>query len=482
MTPIPGPIILLVLPLAAAVVTYLVRRWAILAALIAALTTGALTALCLRLPLDQSAFVLGQEVAFGRPVIIVGRHLVLHPVGQVWLAFIFALATVFYIFAWRVGQGRTFFSFSLVILSLYAFIILLQTFSLAILVFAMCATPAVFIIQSRYHRSIRGAQRYLIVLLLAVPMLLAAAWLIEPSLLTAQNAGAVANGSTELSAVISQAMARRALLPTALGFGLLLAVFPFGTWMPALAADAPPIVTAFLFTAGQAMAIYLALVFLQGAPWLLNDQTTLDVIQFAGLIMVASGGVMAAVQRDFGRVLGYAALSSLGFVLLAFGLGGSQGATLSLLSGISHSLAVTLMAAALAILRQWVSSDRFTDLSGVARRLPIASLGLMLGGLALAGFPLTGGFPTHWAVLRSVAGSETLWALVLFVSSIGIIIGLLRGLNGMLGTGPRDEIARQPVLASLMVLLLAGLVIVLGLYPQLFLEPVSEVVEALALY
>jgi formate hydrogenlyase subunit 3/multisubunit Na+/H+ antiporter MnhD subunit len=482
MTPIPGPIILLAFPLAAAVITYLVRRWAILAALIAALTTGALAALCLRLPLGQSAFVLGQEVAFGRPVIVVGRNLVLDPAGQVWLAFIFALATLFYLFAWRVDQGRTFFSFSLVILSLYAFIVLLQTFSLVILVFAMSATPAVFIIQSRYRKSIRGAQRYLIVLLLAVPMLLAATWLIEQSLLITQNAEALANGSTELSVALSQALARRALLPTALGFGLLLAIFPFGTWMPALAADAPPIVTAFLFTTGQAMAIYLALVFLQSAPWLLNDQTTLDVIQFAGLIMVASGGVMAAVQRDFGRVLGYAALSSLGFTLLAFGLGGSQGLTLSLLSGISHSLAVALMAAGLAILRYRVSSDRFADLGGVARRLPIATIGLILGGLALAGFPLTGGFPTHWAVLRSVAGSETLWALVLFTSSIGIIIGLLRGLNGMLGTNLRDEITRQPILASAMVLLLAGLVIVLGLYPQLFLEPVSEVVAALALH
>ena len=288
MTPIPGPIILLAFPLAAAVITYLVRRWAVLAALIAALTTGALAALCLRLPLGQSAFVLGQEVAFGRPVIIVGRNLVLDPAGQVWLAFIFALATLFYLFAWRVDQGRTFFSFSLVILSLYAFIILLQTFSLAILVFAMSATPAVFIIQSRYRKSIRGAQRYLIVLLLAVPMLLAATWLIEQSMLTAQNAEALANGSTELSVAFSQALARRALLPTALGFGLLLAIFPFGTWMPALAADAPPIVTAFLFTTGQAMAIYLALVFLQSAPWLLNDQTTLDAVQFAGLIMVAA--------------------------------------------------------------------------------------------------------------------------------------------------------------------------------------------------
>ncbi|NIV30372.1 MAG: hypothetical protein GWN58_13015, partial [Anaerolineae bacterium] len=69
MNPLPGPILLFALPVLAAGVTYLVRRWAILAASFAAATAGVLAFLCLRLPLDRSAFVLGQEVAFGRPVV-----------------------------------------------------------------------------------------------------------------------------------------------------------------------------------------------------------------------------------------------------------------------------------------------------------------------------------------------------------------------------------------------------------------------------
>jgi hypothetical protein len=52
----------------------------------------------------------------------------------------------------------------------------------------------------------------------------------------------------------------------------------------------------------------------------------------------------------------------------------------------------------------------------------------------------------------------------------------------MLGAAPRDDIARQPIIASLMVLALAGLVIILGLHPQLFLEPVRNAVEAFSLF
>jgi formate hydrogenlyase subunit 3/multisubunit Na+/H+ antiporter MnhD subunit len=474
----------------AAVITYLVRRWTILAAFVAALTAGTLAILCWRLPADRSAFVLGQEVAFGRPVIIVGRTLLLEPAGQAWLAFVLTLATVMFLIAWRIPQGRLFFPVSLTILGLYALVSLLQTFSLAVLAFAISVTLAVFIIQTGWHSSVRGAQRYLLVTLLSVPLLLAAAWLVDQQTLSPENAE----------------MARQALLPAVLGFGLLLAVFPFGTWMPALAADAPPIVTAFIFTAGQAMAIYLVLTFLNNAPWLLGDPNMPAVVQLAGLVMAASGGLMAAVQRDLGRLLGYAALSDLGYLLLAFVSVGSQGLSLTLLYLVNRSISIMLMATALAVLRARVGTDSLGGLQGAARRLPIAALGLTIGGLALAGFPLTAGFPNHWAVGRAIwnlaqpltavtegaaatidaiAGRRWMeWVVLatLLLSSGGIIVGLLRGLSAMLGADPREEMIRQPVIASLMILGLASLVIVLGVYPQLFLEPVLRAADAFILF
>jgi formate hydrogenlyase subunit 3/multisubunit Na+/H+ antiporter MnhD subunit len=434
--PIPGPLLLLALPLLAAGATYLVRRWTSLAALLAAATTAILAFLCLRLPLDRSAFVIGQEVAFGRPIVVLSQSLQLNASGQHWLAFIFALVTILFLIAWRVSQGRSFFSFGLAILALYVLVVLLEVFVLAVLVFAISTALAVFIIQGGQLTSVRGAQRYLLVSLLAVPPLLAAAWLMDTE-------GADA--------------ARGALLPAALGFGLLLAAFPFGTWMPAVAADAPAMVAALVFTAGQAMALYLALVFLRDNPVLLVDPTTSAVIQLAGLVMTVSGGIMAAVQRDFGRFFGYAALSGLGVLLMAMAVGGSQSVTLTLLHATGRCVAITLMAAALAILRHRATTDRFDALSGWARRLPLTTAGLLLGGLALAGFPLTAGFPMHWAIYRAVSGEQWLLALLLVASSAGIVIGLLRGLAAMRGPEPRQDVARQPVVASLMVLALAAL-------------------------
>jgi formate hydrogenlyase subunit 3/multisubunit Na+/H+ antiporter MnhD subunit len=465
-TPIPGPIFLLALPLVAALVAYLVRRWEAAAAVVSALATASLALLCARLPLDRSAFVLGQEVAFGRPVVLAGRTLMLDPAGQSWLAFLFALATLSFLLAWRLRQGRLFFSISLVILSLYVLVALLQTFSLAILVLAMSATPGVFLIQGDRPGSVQGGQRYLLVTLLAVPLLLSAAWLVGQAQLAPENAE----------------MARLALLPAALGFGFLLAVFPFGTWMPALAADAPPMASAFLFTAGQAAAVFLVLMFLHEAAWPLHDAAALEVLQVAGLVTVVAGGLMAAAQRDFGRLFGYATLSDLGYLLLAFGVGGSQAVVLALLHVANRSVPIVLMAACVAVLRNRTGSDAFSRLRGVARRLPIATTGLLIGGLALAGWPMTAGFATHWGIGRAVASAHWSWVLLLLASSGGIVIGLLRGLSSMLGEEPRADIPRQPIMASVLIVIVAGLVISLGLYPQLFLPSIQRAVEAFALF
>lgn len=466
MNPIPGPFLLLAMPLLAAVVVYGLRRWALPAALLSAATAGILAALCALLPLDRSAFVLGQEIAFGRPVVIVGHNLVLDPAGQGWLTLAFALAALLFLLAWRVPQGRTFFPMGLILLSLYALIALLQDAPVAIVVSGLGAALTVFIIQGGRTGSIRGAQRYLVVSLLAVPLLLTAIWLGEQAQLDAGQAD----------------LLRSALLPAALGFGLLLAAFPFGTWMPALAADAPPLISGFVFAIGSALALFLALLFFRDTPLTLTDPLTQTIFQLAGLVIAVLGGLVAAVQRDFGRLFGYAALSDLGYLLLALGFGSSQGLTLGLLHVANRATAIALIAGGLAVLRHWAGSDEFAALGGVARRLPIATAGLLLGLLALAGMPFTAGFAAHWAVYRAMSSEQWVWAPIFLISSAGIAVGALRGLSAMLGESPAAARLRQPVIASLLLLGPMALVLFLGIEPHLFLEPVRRAVEVLALF
>ena len=59
-----------------------------------------------------------------------------------------------------------------------------------------------------------------------------------------------------------------------------------------------------------------------------------------------------------------------------------------------------LTAMGLAVVHHRAGSDSFANLAGAARRLPLSVVGLVLGGLSLAGMPLTAGFPGRWPIYR----------------------------------------------------------------------------------
>jgi formate hydrogenlyase subunit 3/multisubunit Na+/H+ antiporter MnhD subunit len=89
------------------------------------------------------------------------------------------------------------------------------------------------------------------------------------------------------------------------------------------------------------------------------------------------------------------------------------------------------------------------------------------------------------SIAESVPGQEWVWVLTLLgllASSAGIVVGLLRGLSFMLGTSPREDVARQPIIASAMVVALAALATAMALNPQLFLEQVQRAAQALSLF
>jgi formate hydrogenlyase subunit 3/multisubunit Na+/H+ antiporter MnhD subunit len=79
-------------------------------------------------------------------------------------------------------------------------------------------------------------------------------------------------------------------------------------------------------------------------------------------------------------------------------------------------------------------------------------------------------------------GAGALVVLPLVASSAGVLIGLLRSLSAMLGAEPRREVSSQPVIVSLMILVLVALVVVAGLRPQLFLERASSAVAVFTAY
>lgn len=485
-----GPLFLIVLPLTLAPVVYLLRRWALLAASLASATALVMASLCWRLPLDRPlsvpgpTSVLGWKVALGEPMMVLGREFALELAGCSTLGFIYLMAAVAFLFAWRISQGRLFFPLGLIILSLVGAAVMIRHFLFAVLFLWIASIVAVFIIQGDRQGPRRGALQYLVMVSLAIPPLLITPWLIDLQAVNLDNL----------------ALLRYATVLLAIGFAILLAVVPFHGWVSAVAVDAPPMVAAFVFTVANAVVLLLMLNLLQSYPWLSEDPQVFRLLRLGGLLMATVGGLLAFAQRDFSRLLGYAVLSDMGCTLVALGTASPSALAAALLQVTHRSVGLMLTAMGLAVVRHRTGSDSFVDpstgsghrLGGVARHLPLSTAGLVLGGLSLAGMPLTAGFPSRWAIYRLLSGyhspapglSQVLLkpgaglALAMLLSGAGVAFGYLRGLSTLLGPSTEPKVKREPFIASLMILGMIVLCIGLGLCPQWLLPPIERVVES----
>jgi len=461
---IAGPMLVLGLPLLAAVLAHLLRRWALIAAGLATATAGWLAWVAWRWPLEGMASLSGWEVRMDQPITLLGQELSLTPANRPLLSFTCSLAAICFLYAWRISQGRSFFPFGLVLLSLFNAAVMIEPLTYAPLVLAFAAALAVYIIQAGRPGPIRGALRWLIFPALAFPFFLVAAWHLSQLPLNPDDRAPLA-------------LAARL---TGYGFLLLLMAVPFHGAVPSLAAEAPPLVSAFLLLSSNGVALFLLNGFLRAYPWLAEYHDVSSWLLWLGLITAGWSGLLAAGQWDFGRLWGYASLYDFGCLLVALGLGGPLGLPLALSLFLARSVTLVVGAMGLATLRHRVGGDSFRRASGTASRLPWTVAGLLSGGLGLAGFPLTAGFSGHWALLQFLGQQVPQAAIILLLAAAGVIVGYLRGLRALLGPLHNRSVEREPLLASglMLILLLASLL--LSLSPQLMAQPVAAVASALS--
>ncbi len=469
---IAGPSLLIGLPLAMVPIVYLLRRWEKLAAFLSAVTTAAVAGLCLHLPLDRPSWIFGFVVDLGRTVRVLGREFALLETGRLTIAFVFGVATALFLFARWISQGRSFFPLGLLILGLLNCVILIRHLLFSVLFLATASIIAVFIVQGGRRGSAEGAFRYLMSTILAFPPLLVSIWLMEQYALNPDEVGLIHSAIAFLM----------------VGFAIFLAVVPFHGWVPAIAAEAPPLVTALILTVMQAIVLLLMLNLLGSHLWLAENPRFFWTLRVVGLAMVVWGGFSSPFQRDFGHLWGYAALNDMGWVLASLGMTSPSGLSIALWQFASRTVAMVMGAMGLAVMRHRARGEAgFAQLRGAARRLPFSAAGLILSGLSLAGFPFTIGFPSRWAAFSLVASHVgnwlklgAGWPLLLILADGGVAAGYLRGLNALLSSSPDPDLKPEPALTSIVILSTILLCFVLSIYPQPLLVCIRSAAESLA--
>ena len=158
----------------------------------------------------------------------------------------------------------------------------------------------------------------------------------------------------------------------AVAFAVKMPVVPFHTWMPDAYSEAP--------TAGS--MIIAGIVFMLGTYGLLRfgvflfPKAAVDlapVLLTLGALGITYGAIVAIVQKDLKRLVAYASVADVGFIVLGVFAFSSQGLTGAVLEMVNHGLTTGAMFFLVGIIWERRSTLKIAELGGLQKSRPPCS-------------------------------------------------------------------------------------------------------------
>jgi NADH:ubiquinone oxidoreductase subunit 4 (subunit M) len=199
------------------------------------------------------------------------------------------------------------------------------------------------------------------------------------------------------------------------------------------------------------------------------------------IVNVVYGSMVAMVQKHFKYVIGYSSVSHMGFVVLGLSAANTQAYNGAVLQMFSHGIMTGLL---FAIVGRMVYDRTHTleisELGGLNKVIPFATLAFVVAGMASMGMPGLSGFV---AELQILIGVWEAYPVLAALCGIGIVVTagyILRYIHRVFYGKLDPHFAKLPPITGLektaAVILMAVLFIV-GLYPPVMTKMINSSVE-----
>ncbi|MCX8192143.1 MAG: proton-conducting transporter membrane subunit, partial [Nitrososphaerales archaeon] len=270
-----------------------------------------------------------------------------------------------------------------------------------------------------------------------------------------------------------------------LGLMVKLAIFPFHTWLPDAHAEAPTPISALLSPAMIGIGGYGILRFVYGSyPHIVTNFSSILILQ--SLFTMIYGGLMALRQSDLKRLLAYSSISQMGYILFGIATNSPLAIVGSMLHYFSHATCKAMLFLVSGIFMHEIHVREIDRLGGLASKMPYTAVAMVIGFLGIAGTPPFNGFQSEWmifsgALLYSTPDFAARSAIVGF-ALISTAITASYGLWTIKRTlfGPRSwnsHIKEASILMVAPLILLALLTVLIGIYPQPLITPISSTIK-----
>ena len=250
---------------------------------------------------------------------------------------------------------------------------------------------------------------------------------------------------------------------------------PLHTWVPVAADAAPAPVAAFLpASLDKILGIYL-LARISLEMFTLSEPLKL-VLLIIGALTIICAVFMAMVQHSLRKLLGYHAVSQVGYMVLGIG----TGLPIGILGGLFHMINNAVYKCCLFLgagsVEDRTGQTDLDKLGGLAKAMPVTFVAMLVAALSISGVPPLNGYVSKWMVYQAAIGSGTSLAPLLLAVAVfgsGLTLASFIKVLHSLFFSVRPEglkVTRGGIGTALMggpMLVLAGICILFGVWASL---------------
>ncbi|MCL2009827.1 MAG: NADH:ubiquinone oxidoreductase [Synergistaceae bacterium] len=266
--------------------------------------------------------------------------------------------------------------------------------------------------------------------------------------------------------------------------------FPMHTHMTDACAEAPCGVTCLLVTVSQASFYGLVRVCYSIFPNLAGGGTVGWLLIVMGSMSMIFGVMMAVIQHDIKRLMGYHSVSQAGYLLTAMGVGllalgrggGMEGYGLaSIKGGLFHAMNYSFCNGLLFLCAgslYYATGTRGLDkMGGLARNMPWTAAMFVVAAAGISGLPPFNGFVSKWMIFGSGFAVHPILPALGMVTSVLALASFVKVFQAAFLGPPRAKLiaAREAPYGMLAGMgLLAVLILLLTLFPGWFMGNVFD--------
>ena len=173
------------------------------------------------------------------------------------------------------------------------------------------------------------------------------------------------------------------------------AQFLLHTWLPD-AMEGPTPVSALIHAATMVTAGVFLVV--RCSPLFEYSQTALNIVTIVGMITAIFAASVALVQNDIKKIIAYSTCSQLGYMFFAAGIGAYHVAMFHLFTHAFFKALLFLGSGS--VIHAFKDEQDIRNMGGVRKKLPYTYTYMLIGTLALTGFPFLSGFYSKDAIIE----------------------------------------------------------------------------------